>query len=113
MLSGKSCCQIFDLDDKSVQDVLEQSARLLGLDPDLLAGGGTLMKGASVINDLCKDVQFVNFVSSKTKGQGEQGAAGYPPKIFLLKRAKIQFLRRSILMISGNPFLSRPPLFYC
>ena len=64
-------------------------------------------------------------ISSKTKGPGEQGAAGYCTKILLRKRAKMvsapstgvigksaleigHFLRRSFWMISGSPFLSRP-----
>ena len=69
------------------------------------------------------------FLSSKTKGPVEEGAAGYCPKILLLKRAKLvlgpfrlgvigssaleigQFLRQNFWMISGGPFLSRPLCF--
>ena len=64
-------------------------------------------------------------ISSKTKGPGEQGAAGCCPKILPLKRAKRvsvpsigvigksalengQFPRRNFWMISWGPFLSRP-----
>ena len=64
--------------------------------------------------------------SSKPKGPGEQGAAGYCPKILLLKRAKMVVLpfhrsHRQICtwnrpvsetMISAGPFLSRPPPEY-
>ena len=58
------------------------------------------------------------FVGSKTKGPGEEGAAGYCPKILLPKRGQngallfplkiSHFLRRNFWMISGGPFLSRP-----
>ena len=64
-------------------------------------------------------------LSSKTKGPGEQGSAGYCRKILLLNRAKMvsvpsigvigksaleigQFLRRNFWMISGGHFLSWP-----
>ena len=66
--------------------------------------------------------------SSETKRPGEQGAAGYFPKILLLKSAKMvlcpfQRSHREICtrnrpvsetkfwMISGGPFLSRPLCF--
>ena len=69
-----------------------------------------------------------HIISSKAKGPGEQGAAGYFPKILLLKGPKWysvpsigvigtsaleidQFLRRNVWMISGGPFLSRPLCF--
>ena len=73
--------------------------------------------------------QYFAIVSSKTKGPGEQGAAGYCPKILLLKRAKMVLcpFHRShreicarnrpvsetkfLLMISGGPFLSWPLCF--
>ena len=68
---------------------------------------------------------FKKTFSSQTKGPGEQGAAGYCPKILLLKRAKVvsvpsirvmgksaleisQFLRRNFWKMSGGAFLSRP-----
>ena len=71
------------------------------------------------------------FFSSETKGPGEQGAAGYCPKILLIIRAQKtkwcsvlsrgvigksaleigQFLRRNFWMISGGPLLSRPLCF--
>ena len=73
-------------------------------------------------------VQKFELISSKTKGPGEQGAAGYCPKILVLKRVKVvlcpfhrsrgksaleigEFLRRNFWMISGGPFLSRPLCF--
>ena len=66
--------------------------------------------------------------SSETKGPGEEGAAGYCPKILLPKRAKMvlcsffrcqrksaleigQFPRQKFWMISGAPFLSGPFVF--
>ena len=72
--------------------------------------------------------QNCDMLSSKTKGPGEQGAAGYCPKIFLLKRAEMvlslpgpskgvigksaleigQFPRRNFCMISWGPL--REPL---
>ena len=68
-------------------------------------------------------------VSSKTKGLGEQGAAGILPRnpshkkgprwcsalsIGVIGKSALeigQFLRRNFWMISGGPFLSRPLWF--
>ena len=63
MLSGRSCSQIFSVCGESVRDVLEQSARLLGLDPDLVVKRGKLMSGTSVINNLSKDFHMRSFPS--------------------------------------------------
>ena len=52
LLSGRSCNQIFDLEFEGVQDVLQQSAELLDMDPDTVERSGTLMIGSTAIQDL-------------------------------------------------------------
>ena len=58
LLSGRSCSQIFNVAE-SVQDVLEQSARLLGLDPDVVVRSGSLVSGTSVIKNLREDLPYL------------------------------------------------------
>ena len=85
----------------------------------LVAFPGIIARIAPVSEDIAR-------ISSKPKGPGEQGAAGYCPKILLAKKGQKwcsvpsigvigksaleigQFLRRNFWMISGGPFLSRP-----
>ena len=75
-------------------------------------------------NSLRDSVVAYPAFSSKRKGPGEQGAAGYCPKILLLNRAKVVLCpfhrshgkictrnRWDFWMISGGPFLSRPLCF--
>ena len=71
---------------------------------------------------------YVHYFSSKTKVPGEEGAAGYCPKILLPKRAKMvlssfhrshresafeigHFLRQNFWMISGGTSSPRPFCF--
>ena len=52
LLSGRSCSQIFSLGAENVQDVLQQSADLLNMDPETVVRNGALMIGSTNIKDL-------------------------------------------------------------
>ena len=57
LLSGRCCSQVFDLDEDTLEDVLRETADLLGLDEDQVLGSATLMHGTSVIADLQNDLE--------------------------------------------------------
>ena len=59
LLSGKCCSQIFNLNFHTVETVLHDSARLLGLDHDEVLRSATLMHGASVVTDLKNDLEAI------------------------------------------------------
>ena len=52
LLSGRSCSQIFNIEEEGVQDVLRLSAELLDMDPQMVERSGTLVFGSTVIKDL-------------------------------------------------------------
>ena len=57
---------------------------------------------------------FKPFFSSETRGPGEQGAAGYCPKILLLKRARNRPVSETKFLDDFWGPLSLPaPSFYC
>ena len=57
LLSGKCCSQIFDLIGDTLDDVLRESADLLGLDKDQVLETATLLHGTSLITDLEEDLE--------------------------------------------------------
>ena len=96
----------------------------------MTGGGRYRYQERNQINDrsVSVSVNLCLIISSKTKGPGEEGAAGYCLKILLPKRPKWcsvlsigatgkfaldigHFLRRNFWMISGGPFLSQPLCF--
>ena len=52
LLSGRSCSQIFNIENVEIEDVLRQCAELLDMDPDIVARSGTLGRGSLDIEDL-------------------------------------------------------------
>ena len=57
LLSGRCCSQIFNLDCKTLEDVLRECARLLDLHENQVLGSASLMHGTSVITDLKVDLE--------------------------------------------------------
>ena len=57
LLSGKCCSQIFNVKYDTIEDVLRECARLLGLDVHEVVGSSTLLHGTSVVTDLRKDLE--------------------------------------------------------
>ena len=57
LVSGRSCCQIFDLCEEDVTEVLRECARLLRLDEDKVLESATLLQGTRAITDLEEDLE--------------------------------------------------------
>ena len=57
LVSGRCCCQIFDLCSEDVTDVLRECARLLGLDEGKVLESATLLQGTREIKDLKEDLE--------------------------------------------------------
>ena len=51
LVSGRCCCQIFDLSEEGSTEVLEECARLLGLDKGEVLESAVLLHGTRAIGD--------------------------------------------------------------
>ena len=57
LVSGRYCCQIFNLRFEDMTYVLRECARLLDLDEDKVLESATLMHGARAIKDLKEELE--------------------------------------------------------
>ena len=57
LVSGRCCCEIFDLSCADMGVVLQKCARLLGLDEDKVLESATLLQGTRAIKDLKKELE--------------------------------------------------------
>ena len=57
LVSGRCCCQIFDLSWADMRVVLRECTRLLGLDEGKVLESATLLQGTTAIKDLNKDLE--------------------------------------------------------
>ena len=57
LVSGRYCCQIFNLQYVDVRSVLRACARLLGLDEDKVLESAALLHGTRAIKDLKEDLE--------------------------------------------------------
>ena len=58
LLSGRCCCQIFDLWYLDVRVVLRECARLLGLDEGKVLESAKLLQGTRAIEDLNEELEI-------------------------------------------------------
>ena len=60
LVSGRYCCQIFNLYATDVRSVLRECAHLLGLDEGKVLESATLLHGTRAIKDLKEDLEVGN-----------------------------------------------------